>query len=166
MKLNFVAKARKPQGNCLICHGPILAGQSYKWAKPRHGSIRLFCQDCQVLPSHLTANPRLADLYSAQESISAALTEGIHADILIALRDAITTAEDTRDSYQESLDNMPEPLQAGPTGQEIQEKIDAIESWISELENAESNLEGLDPADINENTDYSEAETANSSLEL
>lgn len=163
MKLNFVTKARKPQGSCLICTSPILAGQSYKWAKPRHGPTRLFCQDCQPLPSHLTANSRLADLYSAQESISTAITEGILANVLVSLRDAITTAEEDRDSYQESLDNMPEQLQSGPTGEEIQEKIDAIESWIYELENAESNLEDLSPS---EDIDFSEAESARDALEL
>lgn len=44
-------------------------------------------------------------------------------------------ADDLREQQQEKLDNMPEGLQQGDTGQQIQERIDALESFVSELEN-------------------------------
>lgn len=40
-----------------------------------------------------------------------------------------------RDEAQDSLDNMPEGLQEGDTGQLLQERIDNLDEAISELEN-------------------------------
>ena len=46
MKLNFVTKARKPQGSCLTCGSPILPGDSYQWHKPRNHPLQVFCATC------------------------------------------------------------------------------------------------------------------------
>jgi vacuolar-type H+-ATPase subunit E/Vma4 len=42
--------------------------------------------------------------------------------------------ENLRDETQESLDNMPDSLQYSPTGELLQERIDAVESAVDEVE--------------------------------
>lgn len=49
----------------------------------------------------------------------------------------VSDAESLRDEQQDKLDNMPEGFQQGSTGEKIQERIDALESFISELEDLE-----------------------------
>lgn len=53
---------------------------------------------------------------------------------LVSFRDELVSdAENLRDEQQEKLDNMPEGLQQGDTGTMIQERIEALESFIEEL---------------------------------
>lgn len=50
-----------------------------------------------------------------------------------------------RDECQEKLDNMPEALQSAPTGELLQERIDAMEGAVSEFEAIDfSDYEGED----------------------
>lgn len=46
----------------------------------------------------------------------------------------INDLNDIKDELQDRLDNMPESLQQGDTGQLLQDRIDAIESAISDSE--------------------------------
>lgn len=51
-------------------------------------------------------------------------------------RDSIVSdLESIRDDLQDRLDNMPESLQNAETGQILQDRIDSLESAISDLEN-------------------------------
>lgn len=56
MKLNFVPKARKPQGSCHTCGSPILPGDPYQWHKPRNHPLQVFCAAC-VVPSPTGESP-------------------------------------------------------------------------------------------------------------
>ena len=56
------------------------------------------------------------------------------------------------DECQESLDNMPEGLQEGDTGQMLQERIEACESAQSELESMDLDFESEHDADDKEIT--------------
>jgi len=50
------------------------------------------------------------------------------------LDDVIQEIENIRNTCQERLDNMPEQLQDAPSGQTLQEYIDNLEQWQSDLE--------------------------------
>ena len=53
----------------------------------------------------------------------------------------IDAASELRDEQQDKLDNMPEGLQQGSTGELLQERIDALESFISKLEGLDLDVE-------------------------
>ena len=55
------------------------------------------------------------------------------------LSSAKEEAENLKGELQEWLDNMPENLQQSAKAEELQEAIDAIDSVISSIEEAESN---------------------------
>jgi hypothetical protein len=64
------------------------------------------------------------------------------------LRDEIAPEIGTAgEECQDSLDNMPEGLQESPTGQLLQERIDACESAQSELESMDLDFESEHAAD-------------------
>lgn len=50
------------------------------------------------------------------------------------LTELISNLEEIRDDLQSRLDNMPESLQYGPTGELLQERIDGLDSAIGDLE--------------------------------
>lgn len=49
--------------------------------------------------------------------------------------------DELRDMAEESLSNMPEQLQEGDTGIMLQERIDAMEGWRSDLEGIDLEIE-------------------------
>lgn len=55
------------------------------------------------------------------------------------ISNAKSTAEELRDECQEWYDNLPENFQNGDKGSQLQEAIDALESLIQSLEDAEGN---------------------------
>ena len=63
--------------------------------------------------------------------------------------------EDLRDTCQESFDNIPEQLQEATAGEILQERIDNLDSAISELENIDMDFE----SQLDEKTDREETET-------
>lgn len=150
MKVNSVKKARKPQGSCEVCRKEIGVGDSYKYISPRVGGKRKRCSDCpHWRPSEMTSG-KIATAYAGQEDahddLNKALEDALNGDpfptpliehIQVILNDCAQQAEDCREEYQESLDNMPEGLQEGPTGEDIQEKIEMLDGWQQDLESWE-----------------------------
>jgi flagellar biosynthesis chaperone FliJ len=68
----------------------------------------------------------------------AAITE-----ILVTLERAKSDLDTIRDEEQEYYDNMPESIQGGLKGDAAQEAISALENVISSLEDAVSELGGV-----------------------
>lgn len=82
--------------------------------------------------SQLTGSAFLQQLYSMQEQIADCTTD---IDAMTSLRDEIVDqANNLKDETESSLDNMPEGLREGDTGQMLQSRIDGLDQWISELE--------------------------------
>jgi hypothetical protein len=81
------------------------------------------------------------------------------ADIWDLLTNAVSDIENIRDEFQDGLDNMPEGLQQGDTGQLIQERIDGLEEWLQELNTAADEINEMDP-DGETGSDESETECA------
>lgn len=69
-------------------------------------------------------------------------------------RDSIVCdLESIRDDLQDRLDNMPEGLQQGDTGCLLQDRIDSLDSAISELEDIDFDDEERDEDDLREAID-------------
>jgi hypothetical protein len=72
-------------------------------------------------------------------------------DIQSNLQSVAEVALEVAQDYQEGLDNMPEGLQEGDVGMEIQEKIEACEAYAEELEAWEPSDdpdEDMEPEDL------------------
>ena len=129
-RVTFVKKARKD-------NVAVMKGESYyHWAfmiggrgGPKHYSAT------RPLPSQLTSSAYLSQAYSLTESLPDEITTK---DDWEALRDELSCLiEDLGSECMTSLDNMPEGLQQGDTGQLLQERSDACDNAIAELENIE-----------------------------
>ena len=84
--------------------------------------------------SQLTLSDYKIQAHQLNEQVEDFESDGTIASVESFLEELISDAEALRDEQQEKLDNMPEGLQQGSTGETIQERIDALESFISELE--------------------------------
>ena len=147
-RVHFVKSARKAN--------PVAQpGQSYYWWKFRHGGKRYSLK--YPRPSMLTQSEYLSTLRSLVEQVQDFDVEKDGgADNFEALRDEIVSAVcDLRDMQQDNLDNMPESLQSSPTGELLQERIDALDSAESEIENLD--VESIDRADFDDDEEWEAA---------
>ena len=145
MKIHFVKKARKdyPEAG-------IKKGESYYWWKPRYGGIRR----SKTYPSRqeLTQSEFLCRVYDIEDELSSIEIdiegknkEEIEQEIRDTLESIISEIEELRDECEDKLYNMPEQLQdTSEAGILLQERIDALEDWISELENIDISIEDDD----------------------
>lgn len=124
-RVTHVKKARKDNPVCK-------KGESYYWWKFRYGGKRYSLT--YPKQSQLTQSPYYANLYDLQDTIANA--DCSNNDEFESLRDQ--TSESLREFGQEcqdSLDNMPDSLQYSPTGELLQERVDACESAADEVDN-------------------------------
>jgi hypothetical protein len=155
-RVTTVRKARKAQPtNCLRCNKKIEVGQGYRWLALRiaNGSItrRLHVTCGSFKRSETTLSDKLGRVWDAQDDLGTAISQWGDEDDIEDLRSALETAAETAqevgDEYEESLGNMPDGLQQGDTGQQIQEKADQCHEWNGELTDAAGNLEEFEQAD-------------------
>ena len=124
-KVHFVKKARKD------INSEIKAGDSYYWWKFRYGGKRV--SKTPPKPKDLTQSDFLISLYSIEEEIEnfiASDKESFDAQ----KEDILSQIEQLKDEVDERLQNMPEQLHYSPTGELLQERIDALDEWYNELE--------------------------------
>mgnify|MGYP001601664161 CR=1 FL=1 len=133
-KATHVMRSRKdiPEGVCGI-KGGIPKGTSYYWWK-----FKRFGKRFSLTPpkrSQLTRSSFYSAIYDLEDAV---ISKAGANDLLQSIRDdVVSSLEDVRDECQNSLDNMPDGLQQGPTGELLQERIDAMDSAISEFEDLE-----------------------------
>jgi len=83
-------------------------------------------------PSQLTSSEFLQTAYQIEEMIEESECET--AEDVAALRDTmVEQINELESEQQEKFDNMPEGLQQGDTGQLLQERIDSLQTWATEL---------------------------------
>lgn len=161
-KVIRVASARKDVGNCGCCGTAIKAGDPYLWFQFRFQPKQVRCSksECAPKPVDLTRSEYQRAIYALHENhtFDGASLE----DLTTQKEDAVSAIEELRDETQEKLDNMPEGLQQGDTGQLLQERIDALESALSDLEGVELKEEGESPEAFE--TRQEEIENARSEL--
>ncbi len=148
-RVNRVEKSRKEQ-KCSKCGITIPVGGAYVWAKPRYGSKIVRCTTCGIKSWETSGSDYVRTIGSLQDEWRDSF--GIDETVAESIQE---TLEELKDNCQESLDNMPEALQYGPTGEMLQERIDNLDSVISELncfdpeEHKASALDEVDSVTVN-----------------
>lgn len=88
----------------------------------------------------LTNSGFLCSVYDIEDSLNSLDVSSFSdaSELSEAIEDIKSQAEDLMEETQSSLDNMPDQLQYSPTGELLQERVDALESFISDLENVDT----------------------------
>ena len=94
-------------------------------------------------------------MYSIQEKIEDFDHEGDPEAVAVFVDEVKSDLENLRDTCQESLDNIPEQLQEAPAGQTLQERIENLDSAISDFENIDTEFD----SQLDEETDRDENES-------
>jgi hypothetical protein len=150
VRAHFVKKARKTYRGT-----GIKKGTSYWWWKFRRGVLQR--SKTQPRPSQLTQSAFWGSYLSSTEGFDASVAEATTGDDLRAAVSTLTEVlEELKTETEEKYDNMPEPLQQGDTGELLQERIDGLGEFISELEGVEINDE-----EESDDEEESEEETTN-----
>lgn len=116
----------------------VKAGESYYWWKFAFGPKII--STTAPSRSQLTQSSFLQQLYELEDTIESASAGSIQD--LENLRDEwVGEIESMRDECQDKKDNMPEQLQEVGSGAILGERIDALDSWLSDLEGWSSNID-------------------------
>jgi hypothetical protein len=122
-RVTHVKSARKANSVAAV-------GESYYWWKFRYGGKRYSAT--YPRPGQLTQSAFYGPVYDLVDQVNNATIENV--DDFESFRDEISSAvQDICDECQGSLDNMPESLQESPTGELLQNRVNACESAISEI---------------------------------
>lgn len=156
-------KARK----AYPAHGIKKGDTYYKWSLRAHKAMRGVEYKSKEYPKpwQLTSSPFRQTLLQIEDRIANIKAEDI-AD-LEAQRDEIAgEINELAEECQGSLDNMPEGLQQGDTGQMLQERVDNLQAWASDLESLnfeseEDTIAGLE----DDATEEDKAEAIQSALD-
>lgn len=117
---------------CQRCKRTINKGESYYKIIQQFRPERIRCNDCRPERSELTSSEYLSRLWNLQDHI-----DNYDLRSEEGKDDLYSELESQRDDLQERLDNMPEQLQYAPTGEMLQERIDAIQSAIDDIDSVE-----------------------------
>jgi hypothetical protein len=147
-RITTVKAARKDAGSCVRCTEPILKGQGYQHVQASRFSPK-FKKHTSCPPfksSELVYDDILGTLYDERDNALAIIDQWDGAkedqpdpidDLENALSELADHAGEARDEWQSKLDEMPEGFQRGPSGERLQEKIDAADSYESELQSVD-----------------------------
>lgn len=145
-QVHFVKKARKANK----AHG-IKKGDSYYWWKNRAPGARSGVKrisKTRPRPSQTTGNPFMSQVYAIQESMDDCHPESL-ADIESQRDGWVEEIRALAEETEEKLNNMPDGLREGDTGQMLQERVDALNQWADDVENVD-----LDPGTPDEEDDH------------
>ncbi len=107
----------------------IAVGDTYYYWKRRKGPLQM----SKTYPkrSQLTGSPFLQTIYDIEDRIAALTADE---ELPEAVRDIVQELRDLAEECQSSLDNMPEGLQQGDTGQMLEARIEGCNQAADELE--------------------------------
>lgn len=114
----------------------IKKGQIYYSWKFRYGGKRMSLT--YPKPSQLTQSEYLGAVYDFQERIQSMSNEEI---LNGGLEDLYQEIETLKDETEEKKSNMPEQLQEVGSGEILTQRIDDLETFLSELDTVKSNAE-------------------------
>jgi hypothetical protein len=127
-KITKVQKSRK-EYTCGRCHKKIEVGQPYLRGDLNFSRPVIRCCKCGLESWEVTTSDyqlSVGEIVFRWQRHYSPNEDG---------RDSIVSdLESIRDDLQDRLDNMPEGFQQGETGQLLQERIDCLDSAISDLE--------------------------------
>lgn len=135
-RAHFVKSARKADKAA-----GIKVGDSYWWWKFRYGGKHK--SKTRPRPSQLTQSEFWSNFYSIQEDTEDVVLESASdlQELIDNLRDQLS---DLASEQEEKLSNMPDQLQEAESGQLLQERADALNELISELEHIETEYDDDD----------------------
>ena len=136
-RVHHVNKARKSPGKCGRCDHRIKKGFPYKWWKFRRSGKYIRCADpaCAPKPKDLTQSEFWSAVFGIQEE-RFELNTSIE-DLESARDNVVGELENLRDEQEDKRSNMPEGLQEGDTGNLLQERFDALEEAVINLQNVD-----------------------------
>ena len=111
-------------------HGIAIGDSYYHW-KFKNGGKHY--SKTPPKPSQLTQSAFYSTLYSIQESL-AEQSHGTIEEVESIAEDIMGQLEELKSECEEKLDNMPDSLQQGSTGELIQSRIDALDELICEFD--------------------------------
>jgi predicted RNase H-like nuclease (RuvC/YqgF family) len=121
-RVTHVKKARKD-----IPGTDIKAGEPYYWWKFKNSTKR--CSKTRPKPSQLTQSAFKSTVLEWMERLTPDFD-----DLESELDQLKSDVEDLKATTEESLENMPDGLKEGDTGQLLQERIDTLEAAHDELD--------------------------------
>lgn len=155
-KVEYVSKRGKREGQTLTKIDRTIpandqdrifinVGESYyTWGFMNGGT---FYSKTEPRPSQLTSSAFMQTYLSIQETVED-WVPGDASDVESFVADIIEQLEELRDTTQENFDNIPENLQYAPVGEMMQERIDSLDSLISEFECIEVEYDEPDEDDV------------------
>lgn len=155
-----MAKIEKPKARkeykCSKCGEVIKVGDTYLKGTPFRRSPVIRCTKCGLRSWELSSSDYVQGVGRVCECWEE--DYGCDEDTAQSIADELSSI---LDDTQDSLDNMPEGLQEGDTGQLLQERIDSLDDTISELESINYDTikeNAKDDVDSEEGTDEYETE--------
>lgn len=147
-RLHFVKKARKANKDA-----GIKKGDSYYWWKfmsGGRGGPKIYSKT-KPRRSQLTQSEFLGAMYDAEDSIADAAAafekDNDFEALASACDDAASDVRSAGEECQSKLDNMPEGLQQGDSGQLLERRVEAAETIADELESAGASIRDAEPDD-------------------
>lgn len=125
----------------------IAKGESYYWWQFQNSPKQY--SKTPPRASELTQSAYYSTLYGITEQIEDFSCDSAE-EFSEFVENIKTELEELRDTTQESLDNMPENLQYSPTAELLQERVDSLESGISEIESIDVDYEEKDEEELEE----------------
>ncbi len=127
-KVQIVSKSRK-ELKCGKCGNTIPVGSKYYFATPRYRAKIVRCDKCKLRHWETSSSDYILSIGALVEDWEK--DYGVYENVI---DDITSILEEQKDNAESSLENMPEQLQEGETGQLLQERIDSLESAIESLE--------------------------------
>lgn len=133
-RVKTVNRSQKP-GTCEKCGTALPVGSAYRWFKvgfrSKHKHVRCMEAKCSPRNSELESS-NLAEAYAAQEAAYDDLdAAGTIEDIDQVAQDCSSAAGDVMQQYADSIEAAP------MLEDQLQPTIDALEEWVSELDNVD-----------------------------
>lgn len=125
------ARLSKYRRICTTCGQEIQRFETYRYAEPRLGPKLFWCFRHMPKRSQLSSS-KLGPLWDAIDEFDSGAFETLD-DLKTRVEEIASLATEIQGEYEDSLQNM--PTQEGPIAEQMQENIDMLESYSSELEN-------------------------------
>jgi hypothetical protein len=120
----------------------VVKGEMYYWWQAFRGPKQM--SKTEPKPSQV-ASGKLAEAYMVAERIEADTHSlDVPDDIADMLDECASDIGDVADQYRESFENMPEGLQQGDTGQQLESNADELDAWKDQVESAAQDIRNLD----------------------
>lgn len=127
-------KGGKGEYRCCGCSDPIVPGEKYyEWSFRYGGTYRQHTKHGRPKNSQLTQS-KLSTVYEAIETLEESLPHAeTKDDITSAVEECLSQIEEVKSEYEQAYETIP--------NEDTQSKIDALDSFISELESEKDNLD-------------------------